>query len=123
MKKNGLGMQGLEGVVLAGLVVLLALPVILARIVDPSAGMMVSIFLLLIADPCFFAYLGLYGANNGTDAGVKSVVISAVLFAVGALVGLQMSMDFVVKYAGAYTVLALSAMGTIRIAKGKKGRR
>ena len=102
---------GFGAAALAALAVLLVLPVVLVLITGHEAGMLVSIFLLLVVDPFFFAFMGMYGAKKGAAAGWKGVAVSVAAFVLGALLGLQMGFDFVVKYAAAYCLIAFTAMG------------
>lgn len=106
---------------LAALTVLLALPVVLVFIAGHEAGMLVSIFLLLVVDPFFFAFMGMYGAKKGAAAGCKGIAVSALAFVLGALLGLQMGLGFVVRYVAAYCVIAFAAMGiTVLILRVKQ---
>ena len=102
---------GFGAAALAALVVLLVLPIVLVLITGHEAGMLVSIFLLLVVDAFFFAFMGMYGAKKGAAAGWKGIAVSVAAFALGALLGLQMGFDFVVKYAAAYCLIAFAAMG------------
>ena len=102
---------GFGAAALAALVVLLVLPVVLALITGHEAGMLVSIFLLLVVNPFFFAFMGMYGAKKGFGVGGKGILFSAPAFALGALLGLHMSVDFVVKYTAAYCLIGFAAMG------------
>ena len=101
---------GVGAVALAALVVLLALPVVLTLIVGHDAGLLVSIFLLLVVNPFFFAFVGMYGAKKNLETGCKGIALSALAFVLGASLGLQMSVDFVVKYTAAYCGIGCAAI-------------
>ena len=120
MKHFGKEWESLKIVLPSALAVLTALPAILAGVVGHQAGMLVSILLLLVVNPCFFAFLGMHGAKKGSDIGVKAIVFSVAAFALGAVAGLGMELGFVARYAAAYAVLGFSTMGIVRSAKRKK---
>lgn len=120
MKKLTEGLEALGAMILAAFIVLVMLPAIIVGVTGHDAGLLVSILLLFAVDPAFFAFLGMYAGKQDFDAGSRGIVLAGGAFALGAALALKMSGDFVMRYMGAYLVIAFIAMGLTALGQWKK---
>ena len=117
MKKFWEELEAMGAMLIAACVVLLMLPGALVAVVGHEAGMLVSVMLLLVVNPFFFIFLGMFGAKKGIQAGIKGIIFSGAAFAFGAMAALQMGGEFIGKYMAAYMVIGFAAMGITLLRK------
>lgn len=105
------------------LMLLAVLPCVLVSLAGSAGGMLVSVMLLLAVNPFFFLYLGMYGAKKRPGTGAGLILFAAVAFALGALLGFGMGLDFVAVYAAAYVLLGFAALGVTTLVRRKKAKK
>ena len=119
MKKLTQGLEELGVMLLAAFAVLVMVPAIIVGIAGHNAGLLVSILLLLVVNPAFFAFLGMY-AGKKDFAAVKGMVLAGGAFLFGAGLALKMTSDFALRYMAVYLAIGFIAMGLTALSRKKK---
>ena len=109
------------------LAVLLVLPWLVFGAAGPESGLLVSVMLLLAANPVFFAFLGMHmgsRAGQGLFAAACVVLAAGVVFFAGVRWTLDMAVGFALRYTAAYLAIGYGAMAlTVLAAKRREKKR
>ena len=120
LKKLTQGLEELGVMLLAAFAVLVMVPTIIVGIAGHNAGLLVSILLLLVVNPAFFAFLGMYAGKKDFAAAVKGMVLAGGTFLFGAGLALKMTSDFALRYMAVYLAIGFIAMGLTALSRKKK---